>query len=193
MILTNICICLLTHHYFIFVIETGTSERVCKPRLGEDMGSYYSRAAEYYNLVGNAAEEARVIWLGKALRMNKGGWSIERTAAYYLEKVQRARTVAMMYSCKESFRKLRNTIANHDEVLEGKELEQYKLLGGWTTDQHWDQELKTRYEKVNKGEWVRGLPDHIQKNLKEMRERHIQIIKEEDMKREEEMKRALEE
>ena len=95
----------------------------------------------------------------------------------------------MTYSCKQSFRKLTNTIANHDEVLEGEELEQYKLLGGWTTDEDWDTELVTRYENMNKRALVRGLPQDIRENLQEIRERQIEILKkEEEMKR-----RALEE
>ena len=70
MIICATCIHLLTHLYFIIAINTGESERVCRPRPGEDMGDYYVRAREYFDLVGNAEEKARVICLADALGKN---------------------------------------------------------------------------------------------------------------------------
>ena len=68
MIICATCIHLLTHLYFIIAINTGLEiERVCRPRPGEDMGDYYVRAREYFDLVGDAEEKARVIWLADAL------------------------------------------------------------------------------------------------------------------------------
>ena len=152
--------------------------------MNESPSSYYERAQEYYSLIGNAAEEARVIRLASAMRKTEeDGWSIPRSAEYYIEKVRRARTFAMSYSCKRSFTKLRNTIAFHDKAMEGKELERYKLLGGWRSDGNWDEQLKAREEEVKKDTWKGGVPSQIKNNLKEIRERQKQILKEEEMEK----------
>ena len=113
-----------------------------------------------------------MIRLASAMRKTEeDGWIIPRSAEYYIEKVRRARTFAMSYSCKRSFTKLRNTIAFHHEVLEGEELQKYKLLGGWTSHNDWDEDLQNREIEVGKDEWVGGLPSQIQNNIQEIRER----------------------
>jgi len=144
-------------------MHTGESERVCRPRRGEDMGEYYERAEEFHNLVGNAAEEARVIWLRKALRMNRGGYTIPRSAEYVIEKVKNAKKMAMKYSCKSAFHMMRKACSLHESVLEPEELEKYKLLGGWTSDANWDDELKDREAEVKSNKWVGGVPSQIRK------------------------------
>ena len=171
MILCTTCIHLLTHLYFIIVIKTGESERVCRPTHNESMGSYYQRAQEYYGLIGNAAEEARVRWLGKALRMTEKGYWIPRKAEYCIDKVWNARSMAMNYSCERAFANLRDACTLHSRVLEEEELAKYIQLGGWRSDADWDEDLQDREIEVAKDEWVGGLPIQVQNNLQEIRER----------------------
>ncbi len=136
------------------------------------MEDCYVRAQEYYSLIGNEAERARVIWLGKALRMSEGGYWIPRKAEHVIEKDWNARSMAMKYSCQRAFDMLRNACTLYNHVLEEEELEKYKLLKGWTTsDADWDPALKDREKEVKSDEWVGGLPSPIRKNLKEIREK----------------------
>ena len=154
-------------------MHTGESERVCRPRRGEDMGEYYERAEEFHNLVGNAAEEARVIWLRKALRMNRGGYTIPRSAEYVIEKVKNAKKMAMKYSCKSAFHMMRKACSLHKSVLEPEELERYKLIGkkqgAWMSRADWSPDLIKREEEVANKNWKGGLPSPIKNNLKKIR------------------------
>ena len=154
-------------------MHTGESERVCRPRPGEDMGHYYVRAREYFDLVGNAEEKARVIWLADALRKNRRGYWIPRKAEYVVEKVQNAKKMAMTYSCERAFDILRDACNLHDEVLEPEELERYKLIGkkqgAWMSRADWSPDLIKREEEVANKNWKGGLPSPIKNNLKKIR------------------------
>ena len=165
-------------------MHTGESERLCQPRPGEDMEDYYKRAEEFHNLVGNAAEEARVIWLGKALRMNRRGYWIPRSAEYVIEKVRNAKKMAMTYSCERAFDILSNACDLHGEVLEPEELERYKLIGkeegAWMSKADWSTDLIEREKEIKNNNWKGGLPSPIKNNLKEIRAHQEKEMKKAD-------------
>ena len=96
--------------------------------------------------------------------MGAVGVSISHSAPLILLALQKiAKKMAMKYSCKSAFHMMQKACSLHKSVLEPEELEKYKLLGGWTSDANWDDELKDREAEVKSNKWVGGVPSQIRK------------------------------